>query len=203
LLHSLIALPIFFIPGVYSYLLVNTTPITDPYTIVFILAAVGITIGHYALILVSQAEDTPADRKMELYTPAVKWGVQKTLHISYISNIIGSFISVLSIIFLFLFVNYWFLIIIPLIIIGRYFSMKEVYLLYKESSSLQSEIELLHELRKKMNYYPLWHAYGLSGITFSSLCILIVKTMGWSVNFFSNNYLFNFIFRFFPHFFNI
>jgi 1,4-dihydroxy-2-naphthoate octaprenyltransferase len=184
LLHSLIALPIFFIPGIYSYLLVNTTPITDPYTIVFILAAMGITIGHYALILVSQAEDTPADKKMGLYTPAVKWGVQKTLHISYLSNIIGSFISVLSIIFLFLFVNNWLLLLIPFIIIGRYFSMKEVYILYKESFYFKSEDELLQKLREKMNDYPLWHAYGLSGITLSSLCILIVKTMGWSVSYF-------------------
>ena len=64
LLHSLIALPIFFIPGVYSYFLVNLLPITTPYTIIFIIAAIGITLGHYALILVSQAEDTPADKKI-------------------------------------------------------------------------------------------------------------------------------------------
>jgi len=35
--------------------------------------------------------------------------------------------------------------------------------------------------RKKMVVYPTWHAYGLSGVTISSLCILIVKTMGWSL----------------------
>jgi 4-hydroxybenzoate polyprenyltransferase len=180
LLHSLIALPIFFIPGVYSYLLVNTTPIDDPYTILFIIAAIGITIGHYALILVSQAEDTPADKKMGLVTPAVKWGIQKTLHISYLSNFIGSIIITIAIIFIFLMVNYWLLLLIPIIVIGRYYSMKEVYYLYKKSFSFKSEEKLLQELRKKMSVYPLWHAYGLSGITISSICILIVKTMGWS-----------------------
>jgi len=182
LLHSLIALPIFFIPGVYSYFLVSSNSITTPYTIIFIIAAIGITIGHYALILVSQAEDTPADKKMGLITPAVKWGIQKTLHISFLSNLIGSIIIIISFILLFLSVNYFLLCLIPIIIIGRYFSMKEVYLLDKKSSSFQSENELLHKLREKMMVYPLWHAYGLTGITISSLCILIVKTMGWSIN---------------------
>ena len=185
ILHSLIALPIFFIPGVYSYLLVNTTPITNPYTFLFIIAAIGITIGHYALILVSQAEDTPADKKMGLLTPAVKWGIKKTLHISYISNFIGSIIVTVAFIFMFLLVNFWLLFLVPIIIIGRYYSMKEVHVLYKKSFSLPSEEELLQELRKKMSVYPLWHAYGLSGITLSSLSILIVKTMSLSNSYFA------------------
>lgn len=67
-LHSIIALPIFFIPGVYSYFLVSDLPIDAPYTYMFLLLAAGITIGHYALILVSQAEDYPDDKKMGLYT---------------------------------------------------------------------------------------------------------------------------------------
>ena len=180
LLHSLIALPIFFIPGVYSYFLVNSFPITDIYTIIFITAAIGITLGHYALILVSQAEDTPADKKMGLVTPAVKWGIQKTLRISYVSNLIGSIILTFAFIFMFLIVNYWLLFLLPIIIIGRYLSMKEVYRLYKISFSLSSEEELLKELRKKMTVYPTWHAYGLSGVTISSLCILIIKSLGWS-----------------------
>ena len=171
LLHSLIALPIFFIPGVYSYFLVNSFPITDTYTIIFITAAIGITLGHYALILVSQAEDIPADKKMRLITPAVKWGIQKTLRISYVSNLIGSIILTFAFIFMFLIVNYWLLFLLP---------MKEVYRLYKISFSLSSEGELLKELRKKMTVYPTWHAYGLSGVTISSLCILIIKSLGWS-----------------------
>ena len=56
--------------------------------------------------------------------------------------------------------------------------MKEVYRTYKISFSIDSEDELLNILRKKMTVYQLWHAYGLSGITISSLCILIVKTIG-------------------------
>ena len=135
-LHSLIALPIFFIPGVYSYFLVNSSPITSTYTLIFIIAAIGITLGHYALILVSQAEDTPADKKMNLITPAVKWGIQKTLHISYLTNLIGSIILSIALIIMFLIINYYLLILLPIIIIGRYLSMIEVYKLYKKSSSL-------------------------------------------------------------------
>ena len=175
----MIALPIFFIPGFYSYLLVNNLPITDNYTIIFIIAAVGITIGHYALILISQAEDTPADKKMNLYTPAVKWGLKKTLKVSYMSNFIGSVIITVSLMIMFLTINYWLLLLIPIIIIGRYFSIIEVYRLYKKSLRLSDEDVILLEIRKKMTVYPNWHAYGLTGVTISSLCILIVKTMGW------------------------
>jgi len=181
LLHSLIALPIFFIPGIYSYLLVNSLSITAPYTIIFISAAIGITIGHYALILVSQAEDITADKKMNLVTPAVKWGLKKTLKISFESNFIGSIVITISILIMFLTINYWLLILIPIIIIGRYFSMIEVYKLYKNTLKLSSEDDILSEIRKKMVVYPIWHAYGLSGVTISSLCILIVKTFDWNL----------------------
>lgn len=179
LLHSLIALPIFFIPGFYSYLLVNNLPITDNYTIIFIIAAIGITISHYALILISQAEDTPADKKMNLYTPAVKWGLKKTLKISYMANFIGSVIITVSLMIMFLTINYWLIILTPLIIIGRYFSIIEVYRLFKKSLRLYDEDIILIEIRKKMTVYPSWHAYGLTGVTISSFFILIVKTMGW------------------------
>lgn len=179
LLHSLIALPIFFIPGFYSYLLVNNLPITDNYTIIFIIAAIGITISHYALILISQAEDTPADKKMNLYTPAVKWGLKKTLKISYMANFIGSVIITVSLMIMFLTINYWLIILTPLIIVGRYFSIIEVYRLFKKSLRLYDEDIILIEIRKKMTVYPSWHAYGLTGVTISSFFILIVKTMGW------------------------
>ena len=181
LLHSLIALSIFFIPGIYSYLLVNSLSITAPYTIIFISAAIGITLGHYSLILVSQAEDTPADKKMSLITPAVKWGLKKTLKISYKTNFIGSVVIIISLMIMFLTINYWLLLLIPIIIIGRYYSMIEVYKLYKNTLNLSSEDDILSKIREKMDVYPIWHAYGLSGVTISSLCILIVKTMNWNL----------------------
>jgi hypothetical protein len=38
---------------------------------------------------------------------------------------------------------------------------------------------LLEEIREKMLKYPTWHAYGLSGITISSLLILVFRSLGW------------------------
>jgi 4-hydroxybenzoate polyprenyltransferase len=178
ILHSIVALPIFFIPGVYSYFLVSSLSITDPYTIFFLLAATGITIGHYALILISQAEDQPDDKKMGLLTPAVKWGLFKTIRLSFLLNVIGSILTILALIGLFLLINIWLFILVPLVALGRYFSFKEVYALVKRSKSISSETFFLQELRQKMPAYPLWHAYGLSGITISGLCILLVKTFG-------------------------
>ena len=121
----MVALPIFFIPGVYSYFLVSSLSITDLYTIFFLLAATGITIGHYALILVSQAEDQPVDKKMGLLTPAVKWGLYKTIRLSFLLNVIGSILAILALIGLFLLINIWLFILVPLVALGRYFSFKE------------------------------------------------------------------------------
>ena len=177
ILHSLIALPIFLIPGVYSYFLVNNQPLLSPYTLFFLLLAIGITIGHYALILISQAEDTPADKKMDLYTPAVKWGLKKTLFISFYSNLIGSIIITIAIIPLFLLIHVWLLVLVPIIIIGRYFSMKEVYSLHKFSLSSPQENILLNEIRNRMSKYPMWHAYGLTGLTLSGILIQIIKSL--------------------------
>jgi 1,4-dihydroxy-2-naphthoate octaprenyltransferase len=179
ILHSLIALPIFFIPGVYSYFLVSKLSLNAPFTYFFLFAAVGITFAHYGLILVSQAEDLPADKKMELYTPAVIWGLKKTLLISVILNIIGSFIIIISLMLMFLTVNIWLNILLPLVVIGRYLSIIGVYNLYKKSLDISSNILLLTEIRVKMSKYPMWHAYGLSGITISSLLILVFRTLGW------------------------
>lgn len=180
-LHSLIALPIFFIPGVYSYFLVSNLPFNTPYTFMFLLLAAGITIGHYALILVSQAEDYPDDKKMGLYTPPVKWGLRKTLYISFLSNLLGSIVIIISLLLMFLMVNVWLILLLPLTIIGRYLSMKTVYDLLRISSQKPSDSALLIEIRKVMPKYPTWHAYGLAGITSSSLLILILKSIGWIV----------------------
>ncbi len=179
ILHSLIALPIFFIPGVYSYFLVSDLPLFSLYTYLFLILASGVTIGHYALILISQAEDLPADKKMDLYTPAVKWGLKKTLYISFTSNLIGSIIITIALILMFLIINIWLLILVPLIIIGRYLSMKEVYALHKFSLTTSEDSVLLKEIRKKMPKYPMWHAYGLTGITISGLLIQIFKSLDW------------------------
>jgi hypothetical protein len=80
---------------------------------------------------------------------------------------------------MFLTINYWLLFLVPVIIIGRYLSIIEVYKLYKSSIRLSDDDVILLEIRKKMTVYPNWHAYGLTGVTISSLFILIVKTMGW------------------------
>ena len=180
-LHSIIALPIFFIPGVYSYFLVSDLPIDAPYTYMFLLLAAGITIGHYALILVSQAEDYPDDKKMGLYTPPVKWGLRKTLYVSFMSNLLGSIVIVVFLMLMFLTINVWLMVLTPLIVVGRYLSMRNVYDLHKTSSKKSSDADLLEEIRKEMSKYPMWHAYGLSGITISALFILVFKSLEWIV----------------------
>jgi 4-hydroxybenzoate polyprenyltransferase len=178
-LHSLIAIPIFFIPGFYSYFLVNDLPLNSLDTYLFFILAAGITVSHYALILVSQAEDFPADKKMGLYTPAVKWGLKKTLYISIICNLLGSIVTAIAFMFMFLMINIWLVALLPLIIVGRYLSMRVVISLYRISADTTSNSALLEEIRKKMPEYPMWHAYGLTGITISSLMILVFRSLGW------------------------
>lgn len=179
ILHSLVALPIFFIPGVYSYFLVSDLAIDVSYTLMFVVLGAGITVSHYALILVSQAEDYPDDKKMGLCTPAVKWGLNKTLHISILSNFLGSIVIIISLTLMFLLINAWLILLLPLVIAGRYFSVKNVYGLYKKSFSISSTGALLEEIRKEMPKYPMWHAYGLAGITLSGFLILVFRSLGW------------------------
>lgn len=180
-LHSLVAFPIFFIPGVYSFFLVTTLSLTDLYSLFFLVLAAGITIGHYALILVSQAEDLPADRDMNLITPAVRWGLHRTIRYSLAFNVVGSAFVVLSLTGLFLLVNVWLVVLIPLVVLSRFLSLKEVKALAKRSYRVPSESAYLEELRAKMGTYPLWHAYGLLGITVSCLGLVVVKTLSlWS-----------------------
>jgi len=179
ILHSLVSLPIFFIPGVYSYFLVTNLSIDASYTLMFLVMGAGITVSHYALILVSQAEDYPEDKKMGLSTPAVKWGLKKTLHISIISNFLGSIVIIISLTIMFLMINAWLILLLFLVIAGRYFSVKTVYGLYKKSYAISSDDALLEEIRKEMPKYPMWHAYGLVGITLSGLLILAFRSLDW------------------------
>ena len=181
ILHSLIALPIFFIPGVYSYFLVSNLSFDAPFTYFFLFLASGITVAHYGLILVSQAEDLPVDKRMGLYTPAVAWGLRKTLLVSCMSNLLGSIVIIIALMLMFLMVNIWLIVLLPLIVLGRYLSMRVVFTLHKKSLVIPSDNLLLEEIRAKMLKYPMWHAYGLSGITISSLLILVFRSLDWIV----------------------
>jgi 4-hydroxybenzoate polyprenyltransferase len=178
-LHSIVALPIFFIPGAYSYFLVSNSVADASFTILFLVMAAGITISHYALILISQAEDYPDDKKMGLITPPVKFGLKKTLFSSVFFNVFGSGIIIVSIVLMFLLINPWLIVLISFVIVGRYLSIITVYNLYKKALKLSSDDELLEEIRKEMSQYPKWHAYGLVGITLSGALILIIRTVEW------------------------
>jgi 1,4-dihydroxy-2-naphthoate octaprenyltransferase len=179
LLHSTVALPIFFIPGVYSFFLVSSLSLFAFYSQMFLLAAAGITIGHYALILISQAEDLPADREMNLITPAVRWGVHRTVINSLVLNIVGSVLIVLGLIGLFVVTNVWLLALLPVVVVSRYFSMREVAGLVRRAKLVPEEGAFMVELRERMQTYPLWHAYGLAGVMISGVCILLVHSLHW------------------------
>ena len=180
LLHSTVALPIFLIPGIYSFFLVSPLPLSNFYAQMFLLAAAGITIGHYALILVSQAEDLPADREMKLITPAVRWGVHQTVINSLGLNLFGSVLIIIGLAGLFVVTNVWLLLILPVVAVSRYFSLREVARLAKRTSMVPDEGAFITELREKMKTYPLWHAYGLSGVMISGVCILLVHSLFFS-----------------------
>jgi 1,4-dihydroxy-2-naphthoate octaprenyltransferase len=177
LLHSTVALPIFLIPGIYSYFLVSKLTLSAFYSQMFLLAAAGITVGHYALILVSQAEDLPADREMKLVTPAVRWGVHRTVVNSLGLNLFGSVLIVIGLAGLFIVTDPWLLALLPIVAISRFFSLREVAALAKRTTLVPEEGAYIIELREKMRTYPLWHAYGLSGIMISGICILVVHSL--------------------------
>lgn len=175
-LHMLMAFPVFFIPGTFSYLLVHTLPLTEPSTYFFLLIAIGITLAHYGLVLISQTEDFPEDKASGIETPAVSWGLRKTISIAFYLNLIGSAMIIAGFALWFSFYAYL-LFYLPLLIAGRLIPLRDVYALHEKGKSLEEE-KILEEIRKEMPKYPKWHGIGLAVIMLAGFLMLIFRSLG-------------------------
>jgi 4-hydroxybenzoate polyprenyltransferase len=181
--HSVMAFPVFAAPGLFSYFLVNDLPLNDIHSGVFLLLVVGITSAHYALVLLSQSEDFPDDKAMGIRTPAVAWGIRRTVDRAFRLNMWGTTTSVLAFVLLFYFFSparpFLFLF-LPLLMGLTYFTTYQVYKLDKAVIAAPSDKAALKVIRKVMKDYPKFHAIPLGAIMLCSFILLLARSMGWA-----------------------
>jgi len=177
--HSVMAVPVFAIPGLYSYLLVSPLPLDELHSQIFLFLVLGITLAHYGLVLISQSEDYPEDKKANLTTAAVHWGLKKTLKISFALNVIGSIMVVAAFAYWFYEISTMLLVLLVLLIAGRSVPIRASYGLYKRSKELKSSKALLKEIRSAIKDYPVWHGAGLMVVMIASLVLALANHFGW------------------------
>ncbi|MEW5759155.1 MAG: UbiA family prenyltransferase [Candidatus Thermoplasmatota archaeon] len=170
--HSVMAIPVFAIPGTFSYYLVGEFSL-NIFTFGFILLVIGITTYHYALVLISQTEDFPEDCETGIKTPAVIWGIKKTVLISYSLLIFGSTFNITAFIVFFLLLNNYFLLFVILLIFAELFPIYTIAKLNK----IDVQDELLKRIRLEMKNYPKWHGVPLCTIMLGSAIILLLRTI--------------------------
>jgi 4-hydroxybenzoate polyprenyltransferase len=180
--HSVMAFPVFSAPGLFSYYLVNDMPFSDLYSQVFLVLVIGITVAHYGLVLLSQSEDYPDDKKMKIRTPAVAWGIRRTVNRAFKLNMWGTSASVTAFVLLFYLASParpYLLALLPLLMAMTYFTTYKVYKLDKAVSEAPSDKEALKVLRKVMKDYPMFHAIPLGAIMLCSLVLMVARSLGW------------------------
>ncbi|UCH89958.1 MAG: UbiA family prenyltransferase [Thermoplasmata archaeon] len=175
--HSLMALPVFAIPGLFAYLLVSEIAFSTMYFKLFLFIVVGITCAHYGLVLISQAEDYPEDKAAGLRTPPVAWGLPTVLQVSFILNLSGSILTCIAFFLLFYDSNIFLLALTPILVIALFYPTKAIYGFYQYSRKVKGQASLLAEIRAHMHNYPKWHGIPLGMIMLSSFILLVVRSI--------------------------
>jgi 4-hydroxybenzoate polyprenyltransferase len=175
--HSVMAFPVFAAPGLFSYFLVTDIAFNDLYTQMFLVLVIGITCAHYALVLISQSEDYPEDKEANINTPAVTWGLKKTLRNAVSLNIFGSVLSIMAITIMLYLVEPLAVIGVPLLAGGI---LSTTWAIGKLSGNVKKARGLkgrLKAIRAVMHNYPKWHAAPLGVIMLFSLILLILRSV--------------------------
>lgn len=176
--HSVMAVPVFAIPGTFALYLVRTLVPGEPFTALFLLVVFGITTAHYGLVLISQAEDTPDDRAAGLRTPGVAFGVERTLAASFYLNLLGSAVLLPAFAVLLYTGSPYLLLLLPLLAAGRAVATGAAYRLWSGARRLKRERASLELIRKAMKDYPKWHALPLGAVMLLSAALLAVRSLG-------------------------
>ena len=181
-LHAVMAFPVFSTPGLFSYYLVSERPILDEYSIIFLLLVIGVTVAHYALVLLSQSEDHPDDKAMDITTPAVAWGLKTTVRRALKLNMWGSCVSIGAFALLFYQVDpempimlLFLALLVPMILSTTF----DVYKLNRAVSRARTDKKALSIIRRVMKDYTRFHGVPLGGIMLCSLILMVERSMGW------------------------
>ena len=180
-LHATLIYSVFLAPFFYLYFIISGIP---QISTVFIF--ISLSIIHYGLALVNQSQDYIEDKDSGLLTPAVRWGLTRTLKLSLTLAVIGLFIYLISIYFTFsnisnisilsytLSFELVFSISSILIVIGYLVPLRGVFHLIKISLSTSDISEKIDRIKKRLNY-PLWHFTGVFSSTIVFLLIFLIN----------------------------
>ena len=170
-LHSLMAVAVFTIPGIFSYYFVSTISLADFKSVLFLLLMAGISASHYGLVLFSQSEDSPGEKAYNVRTPPVAWGLKKTMQVSLWLNVIGTVMIVLAFLLAFAMEAQFLVPYVAAIVAGKYLSFRHIIGLNKFSRLHPGDREMWKEIKKVSATYPYWHAYSLVPIVVGGLLL--------------------------------
>jgi 4-hydroxybenzoate polyprenyltransferase len=181
-----LSLSVFAIPFIFFfYVVMGSLPIP------ILILLVGFTIAHYAIALANQSGDFLEDRAEGLKTPAVRWGLSRTLAIAGMMTIVGlgimlsgMFALVLSspwlaefeasVAYLPFAGRYLLMLIIGLIlVIGYSVPGRGLFNLRQISLSKGSIKKRMTIIKTRMNY-PKWQASGIWGFLLSAIIIFLI-----------------------------
>lgn len=182
ILHATLAFSAMFAPFIFLlYVVIGGMP-----SLPLVLITLSLTIVHYGIALVNQSQDYLEDRETGLKTPAVRWGLTKTLKIALVLVIGGLGISIIGFYMLFSGLT-------PFILLGYSYNVEVVLaftililaLTYSvplrglrdliKISLTESDIKLTMDRIKSRLNYPKWQISGIMGLTILSALYFILR----------------------------
>lgn len=182
ILHTItLSISALFIPLLFLYVCMAGWP-----SVPILVLLIGFAILHYGIALANQSGDYLEDEDAGMRTPAVRWGLKRTLAIGLMMNAVGLCVIIAGILFRVYYIDttipYRFFIalfLVPFILaIGYYTPIKGMIDLYAiskqdtENLGQDAEVERSNRIKQRMNY-PKWQASGVYSLFTVSMLLFI------------------------------
>jgi len=182
-LHATLAFSAGFAPMVFLYYVIAGVPTTS-----ILLVILFFIILHYGIALVNQTQDYLEDKESGLLTPAVRWGVTRTLTAAMILSIFGLALGFIGFYILYLdlqplvllgipvSLNLLYMITVITLVASYYTPVKGIRDLIKISSNGETIEQKMNHIKQRLNY-PRWQASGILGLALVSAIFFTVRIL--------------------------
>ena len=164
------------------FLLLYSTASTD-FTWYIYLFLIGFPVTHYGIALANQTGDFLEDKAEGLQTPAVKWGLHRTLRLAKSMTLIGMCLELIAFYGLVWFAptlaglgtTIKFLIMVSITVvmcIGYSVPLRGLFSLHNISLRDVTIEKRMNQIKSRMNY-PIWQAAGIWGLVITSIIIMV------------------------------
>jgi 1,4-dihydroxy-2-naphthoate octaprenyltransferase len=182
ILHTLtLSISALFIPMLFLYVCMAGWP-----SVPILVLLIGFAILHYGIALANQSGDYLEDGDAGMRTPAVRWGLKRTLAIGLMMNAVGLCVMIMGILLRVYYIDtsipypfFLALLLVPFVLILGYYTpikgMVDLYAISKlspEDLGEDAEVERSNRIKKRMNY-PKWQASGVYSLFTVSLLLFI------------------------------